>query len=382
MDRRRPAVEDQAQTRVGEQAGGGRPVLGRLVLPDRLHDCAVLLQPLGGGSVQRHDQRWMTPPELEAQEVGEQVVIAKPRTPDVECRHERVGVLELLEHPLRSRAARHVIGQRAADALEHRCAQQQVAHLRRLALEHLGQQIARDRALAAGELGHELLGIRMLGERDRGHSQPGGPPLGALVQQRHACVRERDSGRFQQFARLPQREAERRRTELDQATDEAEAMQAEPGIRACDQHGPHLCRQASQEPFERCQRVGRLQPVQIVDHQHRRLLERLEILEQALDHERALEAGRRAHPCHELARPRQAGERIDDRHPEPLTIALTAVDRDPRRPTSESLALQPGARQHRLAAARRPAHDHHAARRNRRQPLEQRPPLDHRVARK
>ena len=75
--------------------------------------------------------------------------------------------------------------------------EQQIADLRRLALQHLRQQIAGDRTLAAGELRHELLGVGMSGERDRGEPEAGGPPFGPLVKQRHRLVREPDPARLE-----------------------------------------------------------------------------------------------------------------------------------------------------------------------------------------
>ena len=88
--------------------------------------------------------------KLELQQVGEQVVVAKPRAPDVERGHERVGVLELLQDapptpsaPVRSSASGPLT--RSSD----RGAQQQIPHLGRLALQHLGQQVAGHGPLAA-----------------------------------------------------------------------------------------------------------------------------------------------------------------------------------------------------------------------------------------
>ena len=91
-------------------------------------------------------------------------------------------VFEPLEDRLGSGAAGERIGQRAADALEDRRAQEQVAHLWRLALQHLGEEIARHGPLAARELGHEALGVRVRGQRDRRQPQTGRPSLGAFVQ--------------------------------------------------------------------------------------------------------------------------------------------------------------------------------------------------------
>ena len=67
-------------------------------------------------------------PQLELQQVGEQVVIAKPGPRRTSSGgDERVGLLELLQDPLRPRAAGQPVGQRAAHPLQHRRPQQQLA---------------------------------------------------------------------------------------------------------------------------------------------------------------------------------------------------------------------------------------------------------------
>ena len=146
-------------------------------------------------------------------------------------------------------------------------------------------------------------------------------------------------------------------------------MQAERGIRTRHQHDPRLCRQPSEEQLERRQRVGRLELVQVVDHQHDRPLERLQIRQQPFDDELAAQAGSRADSGHRrIAADRSASASIDGQ-PEPLPVALAALDRHPCRPIAEPGRLQPRADQHRLAAPRRAAHHGHAARRRGRQPL-------------
>ena len=142
------------------------------------------------------------------EQIGEQVVVAKPRPPHVERGDERARVLEALQDRFRTRAAGQRVGERAADALEDRRAQEQVAHLRRLVLQHLRQQVARHSALAAGELGHEALRVGVPSKRDRRQSQARRPAFGPLVEQRHGRVGERHSARVQQLARLLHGEAQ------------------------------------------------------------------------------------------------------------------------------------------------------------------------------
>ena len=134
---------------VGQQARCQGPVTRRLRVADRLDDEALLLVPLGGRAVQRANKRRRGSPQLQLQQVREKTVVAKPVSPRIQGGHEGVGILELLQHPLRARAAGKEIGQGAAHPVEHRGAQQHLAHLGRLALQDLRQQVSRHVALTA-----------------------------------------------------------------------------------------------------------------------------------------------------------------------------------------------------------------------------------------
>ena len=185
VERLAAAVHRQREVVVHEQARGRCPLTGCLMVADGFDDVAArCFVPGGRGAVQRRDRRRRDAPQLEAQQIGEQVVVAEPGAGGVERGDERVLVFEPLEDRLGSGAAGERIGQRAADALEDRRAQEQVAYLRRLALEHLGEEVARHGPLAAGELGHEALRVRVRGQRDRRQAQTGRPSLGAFVQRR------------------------------------------------------------------------------------------------------------------------------------------------------------------------------------------------------
>ena len=108
--RRGAPVEDEREVVVDEQPRGMRPLAGCVLVTDGFDDVAVLLVPLGRGAVQRRDLRRRDAPQLEAQEVGEQVVVAEPRAGGVERRDERVLGLQPLQDRLRAGAA----GERSA----------------------------------------------------------------------------------------------------------------------------------------------------------------------------------------------------------------------------------------------------------------------------
>ena len=107
-------------------------------------------------------------PQLQLQQVGEQLVVAEPRPPRIQRGHERVGLLELLQDPLPARAPGQQVSQFAVHLFQHRGPQQQPPDRLGLAIEHLGQQVLRHRALAAGELGREPFRIGVTGQRQRG----------------------------------------------------------------------------------------------------------------------------------------------------------------------------------------------------------------------
>ena len=151
-------------------------------------------------------------------------------------------------------------------------------------------------------------------------------------------------------------------------------MQPQRGVLARGQHHPQLRGQLRQEKLEPLQRFSGAQLVQIVDHQHDRLLERVQVGPQPLDDREAAERRRGLDPLHERVRADNTGERVDDRQPEALRIALPAFHRDPDDPIGRPRRLDPGSQQHGLAAPRGRAHEDHLARANSRQPVEESSP--------
>ena len=300
------------------------------------------------------------------------MVVAEPRAPRVERGHESVRVREALQGSLRARRTGEEVSQRPADAVQERRAQQQLAHLRRLALQHLRQQVPGDGPLAAGELPHEPLGLGVPRERDRRQAQTGCPALGAIAEKRHPLVRKRGPAGLQQLARLLGAEAEIVGPNLGQRAGEAQVMQAKLRLLARRQDDPECRRDACQEPLEQTKRVGGVQLVQIVDDQHNRILEQRQIGQQLVDQRFAGEARCRSHTPD---RPIWAGRRqpVDDGQPETLGVVLVARDRHPGGPLPGE--LKPRAQQHGLATARRRADQRQPPRRGRLQPLEELPAL-------
>ena len=149
-----------------------------------------------------------------------------------------------------------------------------------------------------------------------------------------------------------------------------------PGSARVTSTDPQLWRQPGEKQLERGPRAGRLQLVQIVDHEHDRLVERAEIRQQLLDDHLAAQARSGADPGHPLVRTDGAGKRVDHGQPEPLAVTLAAVDRHPRRPIGQAGRFQPGAHEDRLAASGRSGDQRHFTGGRGPQLLEERSSLD------
>ena len=120
-------------------------------------------------------------------------MVAKPRPSHVERDDECVGLLELVQDPLRPGRVGEQVGELAVHAVENGGAQEQLTHLVGLALEHLSEQVIGDGALAARELGDEPLRIWVVRQRERRQPQPGRPALGAPVQAGDALIGKLDA---------------------------------------------------------------------------------------------------------------------------------------------------------------------------------------------
>ena len=195
VERHAPAGHRQREVVVHEQAPAGashRPLDSGGWLRRR---CLAFV-PGGGGAVQRRDRRRRDASQLEAQQIREQVVVAKPGTAGVERGDE--GVRSSSRWRIASAPVPPVSASASGPLTRSRIdvRTQQVAHLRRLALQHLGEEVARHGPLAAGELGHEALRVGVRGQRDRRQPQTGRPALGAFVQRAPTPVSDRAISRL------------------------------------------------------------------------------------------------------------------------------------------------------------------------------------------
>ena len=158
------------------------PRPGRLGVLDGVGVEPMLGVPARRGEVQvRHDCGGGAP-ELEAQQVGEQLVVAEPGAVRIERDDEGAGILELEQDRLRAGDSQQPVGERAAHPIQDRHAQQELPDGFRLALEDLGEQVVRDPAFAARERREEPLPVGHGGHRERGEAESRRPALGPCDQ--------------------------------------------------------------------------------------------------------------------------------------------------------------------------------------------------------
>ena len=243
----------------------------------------VLGPPLGRDRVQAGHLLRRGPPQLEREQIPKQVVVAKPASLRIHSDHERARVLKLHQDSLRARASRQPVSERSADPLGQRGSQQQLPHLRRLALEHLRQQEVGHRTLTPREADREALGIRVAGERQRHQSQPRRPAFGPRDQRLERTVGQPHPRRLQQRARLLEREAKILAPDLGQLPLHTQPVQPQPQIPPGHQHEPQRRRRGPEQHLNLADGLLGLQLVQVVDHQPQRLPERAQILHQPSD---------------------------------------------------------------------------------------------------
>jgi hypothetical protein len=247
---RRLTIQVQAGPVVGQQPRGPVPVLRRLGVPDRFDRQLMGGEPARGPLVQPGDPVRLGPTQLQPQQIREQVVVAEPGARGVHRDDERVGLLQVLQHPLAAGGSGQQVGQLAVDPLQHAGPQQQPAHRRWLPLQHLGQQVVGHRPLAAGELRREPVRRRVPGQRQGRQSQPGHPALGALVQQPERRRGQLDAGSLEQGPCLGPAEPQIVPPDLDQLALEPEAVQAEAQIVPGREDEPQLRRGPHHQQLE------------------------------------------------------------------------------------------------------------------------------------
>ncbi len=336
--------------RAVEVARGERVPHRRLGLPG-------VREPRTGAAMQLRHRRRPLPLEVRGEHVGEQVVVAVPPPLVVERHHEQVAPLQRLQH-LRAAGVRgHRVAQRAGEAFEHGGAEQEVADVGRLLVQHLRHQVVDDVAVVAGEPGDEPGRVGAVPQRERGQLQGGDPSLGAAAEGGDVGgVEVEAGGRGEERGGLGVREAEVGGTDLGEiaAGPQPGEGQRRVGPGADDQ--PHLRRQPLEQ--ERHPRLDRrtLGEVVVVQHQHDVVGEHAQLVEHhrqhGLDRPAAAEQRQPRRPragCRPLQRREHVG-------PERVGVAVGGIERHPGHRASVTRGCQPGGEQRGLAEAGRRRH--------------------------
>ena len=190
----------------------------------------------------------------------------------------------------------------------------------------------------------------MVAQRQRGEPEAGGPALRPLPQPPQALGLELRPRRRQQRRGLVEREGE---VGLPELADRALQPQAADPQRRVDPRGDHhaqVARRVAQQPVEvgDGRRVAEL--VQVVEHQHDRLAERLERVDERGDGEVDVLGRVERERAHRRGRAR-AAERLEDRAPEAPAVGVRGLEGEPReRPVARALR-RPRAEHRALARA-------------------------------
>ena len=149
-------LDEQLGHRLGVPSGGG--------VLDRVLDETVRAAPSRRAAAQLAR---VLAPELELQNLAEQMVIAIPLLACVERDQEHVRARELREHRSRVLATENRVAQLGREPPQHRGAHQEVLGLGRERRQNLVGQIVADVASAAGELPHTPVGVLEIAKPQR-----------------------------------------------------------------------------------------------------------------------------------------------------------------------------------------------------------------------
>ena len=355
---RTAAPADQQLDAVGDrQSRGELPVLARHAVLQRGPDLAFGGVPARRPRVQLAHPVAELAPRAHLQQAREQRVVAIPLPTRIDADDEAVGPLELRERLGARGLARDRVGQSAAHAVGDRGAQQEPAPARRLAVQDLRHQIVGDDPVVAPELGDEAFGIVMALQAECGEPQARGPALRAPAEHGDQRGIEDEPVRRQQLGGLRLGEREVARPDLRERAEHAGEVQRERWVRSPAQDHPQRRRRVQHEKRQLIEAFARAQHVDVVEHEHRGLGHRGELVDQPRHEARA----RATHGRTERRGPGDAAgpaQRGEHRVPQLGRIVVTRIQRHPRhasrngsaRPTMSTAATSSRCREGRRSA--------------------------------
>ena len=267
---------------------------------------------------------------LQREQVAQQVVIAEPLARAVEPHDQLVagGDVDQPLRPARRRGDR--VDQRAVEPVEHRGLQHPSAVVGLHRREQFVAEVADHQLVVAAERVDEPFRFRRPFQRETGQHQAGGPSLGAGAEVVDRRRRERVAHRTQQHGGLARGEAQVVGSHLADPVAHPHASEAERRVEAGGDHDRQLRRAQVDEPLHPAVDGGVVDEVVVVDHHD----ERVAVVDEFVHHRRhdhPVVAGRTDHQRRQVVADggTVAGDRRDERRPEPGRVGVAVVDLQP-----------------------------------------------------
>ena len=149
---------------------------------NRLGCRAELAVPGARPPVQHLNMLGLGEPELVAQELAKEMVVAVPLALRVEGDKEEVRALELAQHEHRAGSVGDGVAEGGREPLEHGSMEQETPHLLGEAGQDLRAQVVDDMAVVAGKRLDELVRVCLAPDAERRKVETGRPSLRELAQ--------------------------------------------------------------------------------------------------------------------------------------------------------------------------------------------------------
>jgi hypothetical protein len=221
-------------------------VAGRDKVRERGGDHRPALVPLGRASMRVERSVEARHPQLVAQHVAKQLVIAVGV--DTGRDNEQRRGVELPQDRRRVVVAGDRRARAGFELVENRCAQQEPLHHVWLARQHLfDQEVAHD-AGASGEVRDEAIRVGLAPKRDRSHLHTRDPSIRAIAEQVQRLRGKTRTERVEQRVDLVERELQLGRTNLGAAASRAQPVERERRVAPAAGHNARAGRQAFDQP--------------------------------------------------------------------------------------------------------------------------------------
>ena len=309
--------------------------------------------PIGGTPVQHGQATWLPPRELQLEQVRQQRVVAVHLAPIVERGDEHVRPFERGQPLRRPGLLGQRVRERAGDRVDDGRREHELERVRLEGRQDLLGEVVEDVAVRTAEGGDELFPVLGGPHRQVGEIQPGGPPVGPLVERGHAVGRQPEiQRRVHQHGRLLWRELQVGRPELHQLLSGTEPGDRQRRIGARRDGELHARRGELDHAHDRLVAFVGVDEVVVVEDEHHAGRGRLQFGE-----ERGCGigfAGERPEPIRSLLTFGRQPERRTDVRPEHGRVVVLPIDRDPGkgagidvRPVGQQRGLsEPGRRDH------------------------------------